>query len=424
VQIVLPEPATPTPRPTAAATAQPVVRGTQRCVADTPGRAFAAGTVDDRSSAFNAFLAANPGSSAALVVSENDLASALADAVKQSPVSIRDVSARIDASKVRITGQALQFGTGVDVQLGIRYGRLDLSFRIDGVPEWARDQLPSPSTWLEAMNAGPARWQRVVWREGCLALVGTGTGSAPSGAPPAPAPSSAPPAPGTSPATPPPRVETHPVTSWSGVGWTMTEKFTTSGAVLRWEFGEAPTGVWLFVMDASTNSGSPVCCLGGQPARGAASVGPGTFYVNVQSDGRQIPWKLTLEEPGPAPAATPAKTYVPVGSWEGTLNSTAGPMETPVFEVGEKWRLTWDLAGQPKSIRVYVYDASGRLQSFHASDQSQALAGNIVARGIGTTVVQTPPGKYKFLIYPNGDDQFGLFGPETLTWRIEVADLR
>lgn len=191
-QVVLPDPATPKPSAGPSAgpspSVRPVLRGSRACVADAPGQAFASGTVVDRSSEFNAFAAAYPGRTAALVVSEDDVGSALSDAVKQSPVSVSDVRASIGNSRLRVTGQATAFALGLDVQLSVRQGKLDLSYRIDGVPQWAQGQLPTAplTAWLEGMNSGPAKWQRVLWRDGCLALVGSGAGTAGATAPAGP----------------------------------------------------------------------------------------------------------------------------------------------------------------------------------------------------------------------------------------------
>jgi len=351
VEILAAPPATPTPAPSGASPAPTTPpRGSVQCVADTVGSAFSTGALLDRSQAFFDYARDNPGRAAALVVSEDDIGSGLSDAVKGLPISIRDVRPRIQGSKVRLTGQVLQFGVRLEVQISVRYGQLDLSYRFEDVPQWVQDQIPRSglSTWLSGMNNGSASWQRILWRDGCFALVGAGSAqpgtsvqSAPQSAPtPTPGPTRTPdatPAPVVTPApsadttvagpTPSPsasspvgvrtgrppaadipgRVEP----SWTTIGtWTRSSQFgrtpyfTVTGSEwrVRWTLaGPCCTANDWLVVNVYYNYGNfdrllkQVCCAGKQPTGEELLDGPGYFAVALEQ-ATSSSWLIVVEE--------------------------------------------------------------------------------------------------------------------------------
>jgi len=154
------------------------------CGAETSGRVFSSGTLDERATAMNAFAAANKGQAAAVILTNADLTAAAAGGTKdlQAPATISNVAITVDNAGLHLTAQAtvgpISVTANGDVIAGASNGKLLLKIRsldLGIVPSAVKDQLiAAVEKQLADNTAGfPLNVTRVAMRPGCLAVMGT-----------------------------------------------------------------------------------------------------------------------------------------------------------------------------------------------------------------------------------------------------------
>jgi len=154
------------------------------CGAEASGRVFTSGTLDERTSAVNAFAAANKGQPAAVILTNADLTAAAQGGTKdlQGPATISNVAITVDNAGLHLTAQATvgpitATGNG-DVIAGASNGKLILKIRgldLGIVPGAVKDQLIAAleKQLADSTDGFPLNVTRVAMRPGCLALMGT-----------------------------------------------------------------------------------------------------------------------------------------------------------------------------------------------------------------------------------------------------------
>jgi hypothetical protein len=154
------------------------------CGAETSGRVFTSGTLEERATAVNAFAAANKGQPAAVILTNADLTAAAQGGTKdlQGPATISNVAITVDRAGLHLTAQAtvgpITATANGDVIAGASNGKLILKIRsldIGLVPSAVKDQLIGAVEKQLADNTEgfPLNVTRVAMRPGCLAVMGT-----------------------------------------------------------------------------------------------------------------------------------------------------------------------------------------------------------------------------------------------------------
>jgi hypothetical protein len=157
---------------------------TSVCGAETSGRVFSSGTLDERARAMNAFAAANKGQPAAVILTNADLTTAAAGGTKdlQGPATVSNVAITVDNAGLHLTAQAtvgpITVTANGDVIAGASNGKLILKIRsldLGIVPSAVKDQLIAAIEKQLADNTEgfPLNVTRVAMRQGCLAVMGT-----------------------------------------------------------------------------------------------------------------------------------------------------------------------------------------------------------------------------------------------------------
>lgn len=165
---------------------EPAEQITSVCGAQATGRVFSAGTIDERYSLLESFSSTNRSTPVSLVVTEAELAAAVARAVDtaepNAPARITDVRISVDGSGIHLSGSAVTpvgtFAANSDVVMGPVNGKLQLRLR-------NLSAGPIPGAILQQMQAAiergmneftdtfPMVVRQVALRPGCLGIMGT-----------------------------------------------------------------------------------------------------------------------------------------------------------------------------------------------------------------------------------------------------------
>ena len=164
---------------------EPTEKITSVCGAQATGRVFSSGTIDERYSLLETFSAANRNTPVSLVVTEAELAGAIAEALadaKDAPATIKDVRISVDGAGIHLAGNAVTpigtFAANADVVIGPVNGKLTLRLR-------NLTAGPLPGAILEQLQAAVERGmneftgtfpmvvRQVALRTGCIGVMGT-----------------------------------------------------------------------------------------------------------------------------------------------------------------------------------------------------------------------------------------------------------
>ena len=158
---------------------------TSVCGAEARGTVFASGKVEERGAALEAFAKANKGQPAAIVVTQAELsavaAQGAADASATGGVTVSGLSLTVDASGLHLSATAqvgpLTVPARADVIAGASGGKLIMRIRnldLGPVPSVLKDPIARGiESSLEQFAQFPLTVERVAFRSGCLALIGT-----------------------------------------------------------------------------------------------------------------------------------------------------------------------------------------------------------------------------------------------------------
>ena len=159
---------------------------TSVCGAEARGTVFASGKVEERGAALEAFAAANKNAPAAFVVTQAELGTlaqeGAADANVTGGANVSGVSVAIDTAGIHVTATArvgpLTVPAKADVIAGASGGRLVLRIRsldLGPLPGALKDPVArAVESSLEQLAEDlPLTVERVAFRTGCLALIGT-----------------------------------------------------------------------------------------------------------------------------------------------------------------------------------------------------------------------------------------------------------
>ena len=164
----------------------PAEVATSACGAEARGSVFATGKLEERGAAFEAFAAANKNAPAAFVVTQAELGAladqGAADANATAGTNVSGVAVAIDHAGLHVTATAqvgpLSVPAKADIIVGASGGRLVLRIRsldLGPIPGALKDPIArAVESSLEEVAAGlPLTIERVAFRTGCLALIGT-----------------------------------------------------------------------------------------------------------------------------------------------------------------------------------------------------------------------------------------------------------
>jgi len=154
------------------------------CGAEARGRVFSSGPVGDRGSALAAYGRANPKQPAAIILSTGELTAAAAESAASAglPLTINGITVTIDASGLHLNAQAiagpLTVPATANIIAGARDGKLTLRTRdLDAgpIPGSVKDQLAATldKGLSDFGSSFPLVVERVAFRSGCLAVIGT-----------------------------------------------------------------------------------------------------------------------------------------------------------------------------------------------------------------------------------------------------------
>jgi hypothetical protein len=153
------------------------------CSAQSTGRVFASGTVQDRYAQLRTYAEANKHQPVAFVVTDADLTSAGEASVPSDvPATVKDVRATIDSAGVHLSAQAsasvLTVNAASDVSVGSVDGKLSMRIR-------SMSATPLPAGLLDPLRVAlerslddfskgfPFTVRQVAMRQGCLSVMGT-----------------------------------------------------------------------------------------------------------------------------------------------------------------------------------------------------------------------------------------------------------
>jgi hypothetical protein len=156
---------------------------TSICSAQSAGRVFASGTIQDRYAQLRTYAQTNQSQPIAFVVIEADLTTAANSSVPSDlPATVSDVRATIDSAGVHLSAQAsasiLTINASSDIVAGTVDGKLAVRIR-------SLTASPLPAGLLEPLRAAieksldefsngfPFTVRQVAMRQGCLSLMGT-----------------------------------------------------------------------------------------------------------------------------------------------------------------------------------------------------------------------------------------------------------
>ncbi len=157
---------------------------TSVCGAEAKGRVFSAGAINDRANALLAYGKASPKQPAAIVLSAAELTKAAVDGAATAglPVTVSGIIVTIDSAGLHLNAQAaagpLNVPATANIIAGARDGKLTLKTRdIDAgpIPGSVKDQLAATldKSLTDFGNSFPLVVDRVAFRAGCLAVIGT-----------------------------------------------------------------------------------------------------------------------------------------------------------------------------------------------------------------------------------------------------------
>lgn len=159
---------------------------TSACGAEARGTVFATGKLEERGAAFEAFAAANRNAPAAFIVTQAELTAladqGAADANATAGTNVSGVGLAIDHAGLHLTATAqvgpLSVPAKADIIAGASGGRLILRIRsldLGPIPSALKDPIArAVESSLEEVATGlPLTVERVAFRTGCLALIGT-----------------------------------------------------------------------------------------------------------------------------------------------------------------------------------------------------------------------------------------------------------
>lgn len=167
---------------------EPAEQITSVCGAEATGRVFSSGDLDARYDLLTKFAAGNHGQPVSLVVTEAEVASAIAKSMenaKDAPAQLRDVALHVDLAGLHISGNLVTplgtFAASGDVAAGPVNGRLVLRVRnltAGPVPAAILQQIESSidQGMAEFTNDFPFSVRQVALRQGCLGIMGTTAG--------------------------------------------------------------------------------------------------------------------------------------------------------------------------------------------------------------------------------------------------------
>jgi hypothetical protein len=153
------------------------------CGAETPGRVFAGGKIEERSSLLQQFAIANKGQPVAFVVTASEITAAMQEGLAQgqAPVPVHDLaftidraglhlSAQVEAGPLTIPARANIIVGSVDGKIVVRLQSLDAGI----VPDAVKQQIAQAieAALADAGAEFPFTVQRVALRDGCLAVIG------------------------------------------------------------------------------------------------------------------------------------------------------------------------------------------------------------------------------------------------------------
>ena len=156
---------------------------TSICSAQSTGRLFASGTVQDRYAQLRTYAQTNKSQPVAFVVVESDLTTAANSSVPSDvPATVNDVRATIDPAGVHLSAQAsasvLTVNAATDIIAGSVDGKLVIRIRsLTASPLPAGVLDPVRATIERALeefsNGFPFTVRQVAMRQGCLSVMGT-----------------------------------------------------------------------------------------------------------------------------------------------------------------------------------------------------------------------------------------------------------
>jgi hypothetical protein len=156
---------------------------TSVCSAQSTGRLFASGTIQDRYAQLRTFAQTNKSQPVAFVMVESDLTAAASSSVPSDvPATVNDVRATIDPAGVHLSAQAtssiLTVNAATDIIAGPVDGKLAIHIRSlsasplpAGVLDPLRDVLER--AFAEFSSGFPFTVRQVAMRQGCLSVMGT-----------------------------------------------------------------------------------------------------------------------------------------------------------------------------------------------------------------------------------------------------------
>jgi hypothetical protein len=157
---------------------------TSVCGAEAKGRVFSAGAIGDRTNALAAYGKASPKQPAAIVLSATELTKAAIDGAATAglPVTVSGIVVTIDSAGLHLNAQAaagpLTVPAAANIIAGARDGKLTLKTRdLDAgpIPGNVKEQLTGAldKSLTEFGASFPLVVERVAFRSGCLAVIGT-----------------------------------------------------------------------------------------------------------------------------------------------------------------------------------------------------------------------------------------------------------
>ncbi len=156
---------------------------TSVCSAQSTGRVFASGAVQDRYAQLRTYAQANKSQPVAFVVTDADLtAVGNASVPTDVPVTVKDLLATIDSAGVHLSAKAsawiLTLDAASDISVGSVDGKLVVRIRrlsASPLPAGLLDGLRGPvETSLNEFSSGfPFTVRQVAMRQGCLSIMGT-----------------------------------------------------------------------------------------------------------------------------------------------------------------------------------------------------------------------------------------------------------
>ena len=156
---------------------------TSVCSAQSTGRVFASGAVQDRYAQLRAYAVANKSQPVAFVVTDADLAAAgQANVPSDVPAQVTDLRATIDSAGVHlsasVSASVLTLNAASDISVGSVDGKLVIRIRslsASPLPAGLLDGIRAAveTSLVDFSNGFPFTVRQVALRQGCLSIMGT-----------------------------------------------------------------------------------------------------------------------------------------------------------------------------------------------------------------------------------------------------------